>query len=56
MKKHPDYRGTGCGKSFLACALGHQACLIGFKTLYFNMNRFIESDTGKIGGHFYQAA
>lgn len=33
---------TGCGKSFLACALGHQACLMGYKPLYFNMNRFIE--------------
>ena len=33
---------TGCGKSYLACALGHQACLMGFKTLYLNMNRFIE--------------
>jgi DNA replication protein DnaC len=34
---------TGCGKSFLACALGHQACLMGFKPLYLNMNRFIET-------------
>jgi DNA replication protein DnaC len=25
---------TGVGKSFLACALGHQACVNGFKTLY----------------------
>ncbi|MCB0665043.1 MAG: ATP-binding protein [Saprospiraceae bacterium] len=33
---------TGCGKSFLACALGHQACLLGYKPLYLNMNRFIE--------------
>lgn len=33
---------TGCGKSFLACALGHQACLMGYKPLYLNMNRFIE--------------
>ncbi len=33
---------TGCGKSFLACALGHQACQLGYKTLYLNMNRFIE--------------
>ena len=33
---------TGCGKSFLACALGHQACLMGYRALYFNMNRFIE--------------
>ena len=33
---------TGCGKSFLACALGHQACLLGHKTTYLNMNRFVE--------------
>ena len=33
---------TGCGKSFLACALGHQACLLGYKTTYLNMNRFVE--------------
>jgi DNA replication protein DnaC len=33
---------TGCGKSFLACALGHQACLFGYRTLYFNMNRLCE--------------
>lgn len=33
---------TGCGKSFLACAIGHQACVMGYKSLYLNMNRFIE--------------
>lgn len=33
---------TGCGKSFLACALGHRACLLGYRSLYFNLNRFIE--------------
>lgn len=33
---------TGCGKSFLACALGHQACLLGYRTLYFNLNRLTE--------------
>lgn len=33
---------TGCGKSFLACALGHQACSMGYKTLYFNLNRLCE--------------
>ncbi|NIR49699.1 ATP-binding protein [candidate division KSB1 bacterium] len=27
---------TGVGKSFIACALGHQACLKGFRVLYFN--------------------
>ncbi len=33
---------TGCGKSFLACALGNHACVQGYRTLYFNMNRFTE--------------
>lgn len=44
---------TGCGKSFLACALGNQACLLGYKTLYLNMNRFIEKVTlAKLDGTF----
>ena len=34
---------TGCGKSHVACALGYQACLLGIKTRYFNMNRLIEA-------------
>jgi DNA replication protein DnaC len=33
---------TGCGKSFLACALGRQACYMGLRTEYLNMNKFIE--------------
>ena len=33
---------TGCGKSYLACALGHQACVQGLRTSYLNMNRLIE--------------
>jgi DNA replication protein DnaC len=33
---------TGCGKSYLACALGRKACMNGYKALYFSMNRFIE--------------
>ncbi len=33
---------TGSGKSYLACAIGNQACIHGHKTLYLNMNRFIE--------------
>ena len=27
------------GKSYLACALGNNACVQGYRTLYFNMNR-----------------
>ena len=33
---------TGCGKSHLACALGNNACVNGYRTLYFNMNRLTE--------------
>ena len=33
---------TGCGKSFIGCALVHQACLLGYRALYFNMNRLVE--------------
>src|SRR5688500_1593791 len=44
---------TGCGKSWLACALGHQACLQGYKTAYFNMNRLIEKVTlSKLDGSY----
>ena len=32
---------TGTGKSFLASALGHQACQIGFKVLYTNTTRLL---------------
>ena len=27
---------TGVGKSFIACAMGHQACLQGYKVIYFS--------------------
>ena len=30
---------TGTGKSFIASAIGHQACLLGFKVLYANATR-----------------
>lgn len=44
---------TGCGKSYLACALGYQACLQGYKTLYLNMNRLIEKITlSKLDGSY----
>lgn len=32
---------TGCGKSYIASALGYQACLLGYKTRYFNMQKLI---------------
>jgi DNA replication protein DnaC len=34
---------TGCGKSYFACAMGRNACLLGHRTLYYSMNRFIEA-------------
>ncbi len=44
---------TGCGKSFLACALGHQSCLLGHKTTYLNMNRLIEKvSLSKLDGSY----
>ena len=44
---------TGCGKSFLACALGHQSCLLGRKTTYLNMNRLIEKvSLSKLDGSY----
>ncbi len=44
---------TGCGKSYLACALGHQACMQGNKTTYLNMNRLIEKITlAKLDGTY----
>lgn len=30
---------TGCGKSFLASALGQQACLLGYKVLYSSLSK-----------------
>ena len=33
---------TGAGKSFLACALGHKACLEGFKVIYLRAPRMFK--------------
>ncbi len=44
---------TGCGKSYLACALGRQVCSLGYRVLYFGMNRFIEKvSQTKLDGTF----
>ncbi len=44
---------TGCGKSYLACALGYQACIQGHKTMYLNINRLIEKITlAKLDGSY----
>lgn len=34
---------TGCGKSWLACALGQQACRLGLSVRYWRASRLIES-------------
>lgn len=36
---------TGCGKSYLACALGYQACTLGLSTLFLSMNHFADELT-----------
>ena len=42
---------TGTGKSFLASAIGHQACTMGFKVLYSNATRlFAELKMAKADG------
>jgi len=33
---------TGVGKSYIACALGHKACLEGYSTLYLRLPRLFE--------------
>lgn len=44
---------TGCGKSYLACAIGRQACYMGIRTVYLSMNKFIERVAlSKIDGTF----
>jgi DNA replication protein DnaC len=44
---------TGTGKSYLACALGRSCCLLGYKTLYFAMNKFLETlIQGKLDGSY----
>ena len=36
---------TGCGKSYLACALAYESCSRGYKAIYYNMNKLIEQLT-----------
>ena len=36
---------TGCGKSYLACAIGNQACTLGLSTLFLSMNHFADELT-----------
>lgn len=44
---------TGCGKSYLACALGRLACSLGYKVLYLGMTRFLEKiNQSKLEGSY----
>lgn len=46
---------TGTGKSWLATALGHQACLMGYKVRYFGMLKlFEELDLARMSGTLHK--
>lgn len=46
---------TGTGKSFLASAIGHQCCLLGFKVLYANATRlFAQLKMAKADGSSFK--
>lgn len=46
---------TGCGKSFLASALGHHACVQGFKVAYFNTQKLmLKTKMARLEGTVYK--
>ena len=46
---------TGCGKSFIASALGHRACSQGTKVLYFNTQKLlIKTKMARIDGSVFK--
>jgi len=46
---------TGCGKSYLASALGHKACAQGYKVRYFNMQKLlIKTKMARIDGTIFK--
>lgn len=46
---------TGCGKSFLASALGHQACVLGHKVAYFNTQKLmLKTKMARLEGSIYK--
>lgn len=46
---------TGCGKSFLSSALGHQACLQGYKVAYFNTQKLmLKTKMARLEGTIYK--
>lgn len=46
---------TGSGKSYLSCALGHQACYKGYKVAYYNAQKlFATLKNSKADGTYYK--
>lgn len=46
---------TGCGKSFLASALGHHACAQGHKVVYYNVQKLlIKTKMARVDGTIYK--
>lgn len=46
---------TGCGKSFIASALGHQACSQGYKVMYFNLQKLLmKTKMSRVEGTIYK--
>ena len=46
---------TGCGKSFIASALGHRACAQGSKVLYFNAQKLLaQTKMARIDGSIFK--
>jgi len=46
---------TGCGKSYIASAFGHQACLLGHKVMYFSMHKLmLQTKMARIDGTIYK--
>jgi DNA replication protein DnaC len=46
---------TGCGKSFLASALGHHACAQGYKVAYYNLQKLlIKTKMARVDGSIYK--
>jgi len=46
---------TGCGKSFLVSALGHQGCSQGYKVLYFNLQKLLlRTKMTRVDGTIYK--
>ena len=46
---------TGCGKSFMASALGHQACAQGYKVAYYNVQKLLlRTKMARLDGTIYK--